>query len=436
MKKLLLSFAAAMLVAMGANAQRVCTAENLNELAPNAKVVSMPMLQDFTSMTPVISKKAPRRAASVAGTYIMETFDFPGEFAENATFTIEEETGTIKIATFNEKDSLVLEKDFEYNVKLTDFSNPGEICYGKYYQEESTIHIPMQVVYTSDTYGKVILSGCVRTEDLSSINYGADIVLGIDEDGCLFFDEEYATGIFSFLPYYAAQPYATWSYGLDAAAYLPNATLGSVETHIVSGTWGDWEKHTYDVYVEDYESEFVVHNFFGLCPISIRINDNKASIDCPVRVMARDYADEGAEEPDYIQIWQWNSDFSAVMNPGEITGNVFVEEDGSKIVEFYDTEYREAWTDENGEHEAGDYILTDRTKWFMVHSTYGEKGAIFWGEVRNVYLVIPAKKDSEGISDVKAETKNTKTYNLMGQQVNRSAAKGLLIRDGKKFMSK
>ena len=32
--------------------------------------------------------------------------------------------------------------------------------------------------------------------------------------------------------------------------------------------------------------------------------------------------------------------------------------------------------------------------------------------------------------------KNTKTYNLMGQQVNRATAKGLLIRDGKKYINK
>lgn len=32
--------------------------------------------------------------------------------------------------------------------------------------------------------------------------------------------------------------------------------------------------------------------------------------------------------------------------------------------------------------------------------------------------------------------KNTKTYNLMGQQVNRATAKGLLIRDGKKYIKK
>ena len=32
--------------------------------------------------------------------------------------------------------------------------------------------------------------------------------------------------------------------------------------------------------------------------------------------------------------------------------------------------------------------------------------------------------------------KNSKTYNLMGQQVNRATAKGLLIRDGKKYINK
>ena len=51
-----------------------------------------------------------------------------------------------------------------------------------------------------------------------------------------------------------------------------------------------------------------------------------------------------------------------------------------------------------------------------------------------------ADPDYEGI-DEKSMTreeliKNTKTYNMMGQQVNRAVAKGLLIRNGKKYMGK
>jgi hypothetical protein len=117
-----------------------------------------------------------------------------------------------------------------------------------------------------------------------------------------------------------------------------------------------------------------------------------------------------------------------------ITGNI-VEEDGVKYIEFYDTEYKEAWTDESGSHEAGDYIITDYTKWFMVHSNWGETGAYWWGEARNVYIIYGTP--SSGINDINNASvgKSNKTYNLMGQEVNASA-KGLVIRDGKKFVVK
>ncbi len=45
-----------------------------------------------------------------------------------------------------------------------------------------------------------------------------------------------------------------------------------------------------------------------------------------------------------------------------------------------------------------------------------------------------------GIKDVNValeeKGKNSKTYNMMGQQVNAATAKGLLIRNGKKFIKK
>lgn len=420
------------MVATGASAQRVCTAQNLKKMEPSTTNLKMQKFAEASSMTPMITKKAQtHRASGIAGTYIMEAWNFAGDFAENTSFSIEEGEGTILAGGFDDNDELVFDREFNYNVKLTNFSTTGDVVYGDYIAEENVIHIPMQKVYTADTYGDVVMSGSKRS-DTGGINYGSDIVLTIEDNGSIYFDEEYSTGWFSFLPYYEEEPFATWNYGLDASAYYPNATLGSVETHIVNGAWGEWGNKTYDVYVEDFETEMTVHNFFGLCPISIIIDGDKAGIECPVKVIDYDYAKEG-EEPNYIQIWQWDENFENIINPGEITGNVFVDEDGTKIIEFYETEYREAWTDENGDHEAGNYILTDYTKWFMVHSNWGENGAYWWGEARNVYIVIPPT-DVEGITDVKASEQSTKAYNLMGQQVKN--AKGIIIRDGKKLMMK
>lgn len=74
---------------------------------------------------------------------------------------------------------------------------------------------------------------------------------------------------------------------------------------------------------------------------------------------------------------------------------------------------------------------TDKRDGEMVFEIYGKQVV--------VPVVQSVNPDAElGINGVTMNAGNTtgKTYNLMGQQVNRSAAKGLLIRDGKKFMSK
>jgi hypothetical protein len=71
----------------------------------------------------------------------------------------------------------------------------------------------------------------------------------------------------------------------------------------------------------------------------------------------------------------------------------------------------------------------------MVHSTWGESGAYWWGEARNVYFMYA--DDTTGIDEI-ANTKNNnivKSYNLMGQEVSGNT-KGLLVRDGKKLFVK
>ena len=146
-------------------------------------------------------------------------------------------------------------------------------------------------------------------------------------------------------------------------------------------------------------------------------------------------ADEG-EDPNYIQIWQWNAELDDRVNPGLITGNIS-EEDGVKYIEFYDTEYKEAWTDPDGtEHEAGNYYIADYTKWFMVHSTYGDTGAYWWGEARYARIAIPL--ETTGITELKNDGRQlttSKTYNLLGQEVT-PATKGLVIKDGRKVVVK
>ena len=453
MKKYLLIIAAALMVATGASAQRTRITDMQsvkNTVAPTAEQMAMPMSK--TNATPIakkFAKKMNRRRAmsSIAGKYILDAANWEGDFIESSEFTIEEETGTITLDQYTDNPS------FDYNVKLVGFGVTKSTIYGSYDEENGSIFLPVQVAFTyteSGTDYPVVFTGLVQAEDGSPVSYGYEMTLLIDEeDGTVEiyegdFEQEiedgdmdegvYIGGYWYVMPTYlssSGNPMA-YTYGFDIEVFLPNATLASNEVHIKNQAWGDWENKEYDVYVEDYGSEMVVHNFFNLRPISMTIDGDKATIATPVRMIDYDYADEGAEEPNYIQLWQWDENFENRVNPGAIVGTI-EQREGGKLIRFYDTEYREAWTDEYGDHEAGNYYVRDYTKWFMVHGNWGEKGAIWWGEARYVYIFIPNEEDIEGISNVNANDSNSqKTFNLMGQQVKN--AKGIVIRDGKKFV--
>lgn len=445
MKKSLLIMVAAVMVALGANAQlkRSVPATKVNApSAVNFSVEKAPAL-NITDMAVAhrSGKQVARRAASdIAGSYILDFWNYDGDFCTSSSFTIEAASGTI-----NAYDSATDEEnvEFTYNVCLRDFTWKGGVAYGYYDEEAGSIYIPTQTIGRNATYGRIVL-GAISSINGTPSHIGFDIKLLIDEDGTISlydaeeelkdagYDEgEAINGWYNFLPDYEFQG---WNMGFDIEFLPVNAYMTGYEVHIENGNWGAWTKTEHDICVEDYGTELVVHNFFDLCPISITIEGDKASIATPVQVEDYNYASDG-EEPNYIQIWQWDENFENIVNPGAITGNVGKTKDGSKVIEFYDTEYREAWTDESGDHEAGYYILTDYTKWFMVHSTWSERGAYWWGEARNIAIIIPDA--SSGVNELKADARNNnaKTYNLMGQQVS-GKTKGLVIRDGRKFMNK
>ena len=448
--------AATLMVAMGANAQRTRISDMqsaMTKIAPAKEMVSMPMGMTNSTPTMKITKKMNSRRAlgNIAGKYILDAANWYGDFIESSEFTIEEETGTIELDQYKQTEEGTY-PSFEYNVKLVGFGATRSTIYGSYDEETSSIYLPVQTAftYTKDEVDyPVVFTGLVQDADGNPVSYGYEMELLFDEeDGAVEiyegdFEEEieegdmeegcYIGGYWYVMPTYlssSGNPMA-YTYGFDIEVFIPNATLEATEVHIESGAWGSWKRKEYDVCVEDYGSEMVVHNFFNLIPLSMTVDGDKVSVATPVKAIDYDYAGEG-EEPNYIQIWQWDENFENILNPGAITGTIEQYEDG-KLIRFYDTEYREAWTDEYGDHEAGNYYITDYTKWFMVHSTWGENGAYWWGEARYVDIFIP--NEGDGIENVNANTKNSyKTFNLMGQQVKN--AKGIVIRDGKKVIVK
>lgn len=444
MKKSLLIAVAALFVAMGVNAQALRSPQAFKAKVPEAtKVVTaktskmgvkketgLVAAKKITGDNAVVSRRA---AADLEGTYILDYANWDGDFTTSSTFTITAESGTTTVVGTDD-DGNNVDVSFDYNLRLDNFTFEGGVVYAYYDEANSTIDIPVQVMVPSySSYGRIMFSGLV-TQNGSPYNFGFDLLFEVGSDGSLYnydFAEELAaaewpegcaiTGFYNYLPDYGTgSSYVEMGTTLDV--FAANATQGDIEVHLVSGDWGEWERASYPVYVEDYGSELVVHNFFGLCPISIVVEGNTASIATPVRVMDSDYAEEG-EDPNYIRINQWDSDFENIIEPGSIKGTISKLTDGRNVVEFYDS-------DDEG------YIIKDYTNWFMVHSTWGEQGAYWWGEAYGVY-VIWGEPDASGISNVNTAKSNAagKTYNLMGQQVSASA-KGLVIRDGKKFVNK
>lgn len=436
MKKSLLIAVAAFFVALGANAQYVRVAQKAQWLdVPSDVKMENVMKRDYTPY--VKTMKATRRAdaASLAGEYILNAANFDGDFTESSSFEVVSETGSINLDMYEGSPF------YEYNVVLKNFTYDGAVVYGSYSEDANMIEIPVQTIYTHATYKEIVISGGYRSGE-TNVGYGREIYLYVNEDGTMDIvdpieedAENPTTGWVSFSPNY--EDGGLWNYGFDIAVLKPNATMYYRTTSAAMGGTGEgWAKVEKRVAVEDYESEWVINNFLGLCPVSVTLEaDHKCSI--PFGIKMYDY---DRDEPygmyrlvgisidgQYIVRNYEKTKFNGFWEPG--------------LAEFYKTEWKDAWTDEDGEHEAGYYFVDtdeDYIRYVAVATANDAEGAAYViGYACNMSVETDEHAASTGINEVNANTRqsNGKTYNVLGQQVG-AGAKGLLIRDGKKFVVK
>lgn len=462
MKKSLLIAVAAIFVALSANAQ-VKRAANFSakKFAPTkamrAEMASTKEIMPMRSVGTKVSKKALKKAASdIVGAYVMDFQNYNHDFTGSSAFTIEEETGTITLDQYEDKEGNPV--SFDYNVKLTDFTMAGGVAYGEYDESTNSIFIPVQTIYNHSSYGRIVLSGLVLDKDGSPYTYGEELTLLFDTDGSVTLDEGdfsekiaedptlegiYIGGFWNFMPddlNSNGNPYC-WNRGLDTEFFAANSVIEVNETHVGSSGWSDWEWQGYYACVEDWGNELVVHNFIGR-PVSITVDGTSYKI-----AAGQEFDDYDYEDPyGRIRLWRYDNDAQALTSEGFITGRAYKNTEGQGL-QFYETEYKEAWTDTEGvEHEAGNYYIVDRSQWFYLRSNPDTDGLGYWaGEYRYMNISVPASitltlndgSNGTGINGVKdfTQTTSNKTYNVMGQEVNANV-KGVVIRDGKKFVNK
>jgi hypothetical protein len=448
MKKSLLIVVAALFVALGANAQakRVVNATKVTApMTTLTEVAKVPAAEKAIVAT-AHKKAAPRKAIDdIVGDYILEFQNFDGDFTASSSFEIVAASGTTMVVDVETDEETI---DFEYNVQLNDFTYASAVAYGYYDEAEGTILIPVQTIATNSTYGRIVLSGVSSDAD-GPAHLGFDLLLDVDADGSISLDGEeeafadagmpgeYMSGWYSYLPDYADG--GAWNFGFEIEFYAPNGYVHTQECHIKSGGWSPWEYGYHWCAIEDYGTELVVHNFLDLAPITITVDGYNYRVPIPQQMDDYNLGDE--DNPDYYHIWSMDADGNP-RESGTIDGVAFVDDDGYQGIRFYSVEWSDAWTDDDGEHEAGYYNTVHPQDYFMVSSTYQPGQGAYWqGEYR--FLTIWVSGDIElnieptGIKNIQnvSENTNAQMYDLQGRAVDANF-KGVVIKNGKKVVVK
>lgn len=183
-----------------------------------------------------------------------------------------------------------------------------------------------------------------------------------------------------------------------------------------------YKKHTFPISIEDYEYSVNVYGFCGLGCISLDIDDNlnvSISAGQPIYNNTNVKTEEDiATYGPYYYIVACNiengyliPDYDKVV-PGKLSGNTIT------LSEYF------LLRSKNDAEDKG-YSL----------GAVADKASTITLNTGNFLAAGTTGIEEIGITR-EEKIKNTKTYNLMGQQVNRATAKGLLIRDGKKYIKK
>ena len=425
MKKTLLIAVAAVMVALGANAQFARVAQKVKGYSyQNDLKLENVMTKEYQA--PVSKNLTAHRAASTLdGEYILNADNFEGDFTESTTFTLTSQTGTITLDMYDGAPS------FNYNVVLNDFSYAGAVVYGKYDAEQGIIEIPVQTIYTHATYKEIVISGGYRKGE-TNVGYGKEIYLIVNEDGTMDIDEdveeegdEATSGWVSFLPNY--EEGGLWNYGFDIAVMKPNATMTyDTTSKAMGGTGSGWSEVEKRVYVEDYGSEWVVSNFLGLCPVSVTMNENNK---CAIALGVKMYDYDQDEPYGMFRL-------VGVSSAGE--GYIGRNYDKQFLNGFWEPGYAQFF--KIIETEEGKKIDQEDDDYYpsvAVATANDADGAAYQLGYAFGIAIETDDHGTTGISETKANCQKTtgKAFNLMGQEVYGNA-KGLIIRDGKKLINK
>lgn len=395
MRKYLL-FVFAAFTAMTVNAQKLTPQANDKSIA----FAKRPVLVNNIKMNPEIIGKAKKMSAAAAHTQKAPAKEsIFGNYIEDMTDDIHVCSGaTLSSFTIDGKDSVKFVLD-----------NQVVTIHGTYDAETGIID-----------FGAQEFAGGGNAEGYDFVIYGIrndstvlDLSFTIDDNKNITCNQE---GYVMFITTKGEYEGYTWDGAhFDPAFYPENA----VQAGYTNGrsTQNQWAEYSMPVAVEDFDFSVNVYGFCGYGCLSIDINeDGTVTIPTGQPLVDPGFSEEQAAT--YGQYFNFtgvdltddggistNTDKPSVT--GTIKGNVITIGEYFRICSLFD---------ENGSGYAENW--------------YADETTITLNEGN--YLATGIKEVTTTREEM---VKNAKTYNVMGQQVNR-ATKGLVIRNGKKFLNK
>lgn len=234
----------------------------------------------------------------------------------------------------------------------------------------------------------------------------ADFVFDIADDGSLFMENE------GYYIYFDGGNYDGKCYAYSQEIYLYPANSHQEYQRYINKQWTEYESNTY---VEDYETQVSVYNFLTLGMVDIEINDDLTVSMATNQPLQKQTSGDTSVFGEYINLIGCatsNGKVSTDYDMTEITGTL-----------------------------SGNTISFEG-KYFRAISLKDESGKAYGYGPYKLYVLTLDNGNflADGIKEVspsrEEQIRDTRTYNMMGQQVNRDTAKGLLIRGGKKYIKR
>lgn len=326
-----------------------------------------------------------------------------------------------------------------YNVKINDFWMEGTTLYGIFDEEAGTLTIPNQLIWSETSLEGLGYSDATKTYGpLEIVNINGedkvtedDLLLLYDADENTFsFDGDQTAAYYIYADGVTAEneEVGGWTYAYEVNIlpyngimdFSTTATKFQTREPREGSSWGYGEMN---INYQDWGSSVQINGFLGSGCISIGYGEDNTATMMMHQPLSTDKYPGDAGYMQLIGVVQ-NDDNTISFGPdvesisGEVFRDVTIDGVQADVIRFYGV-------DENNKYTYNEYFipLTADQKYWMGGWFCALELVLYKDEV-----------DLSGINDVKTATTAGKTFNLMGQQV--EGAKGLLIRDGKKFIKK